>query len=500
MAETNGDQVGSLFWGMDLDLSEFKKKAKKAEGRMKKFGSNVTAQFKTIAKGGAIIAGAFAAAGAGIMIFTKRTLEANNAQILLANSLGATQADIAALALGSERFNVKNKALIDRMREIGGIEAFSKAADEVKNAGDEVAQLDKAMELFGNQGSKILPILQQGADGIASMKAEALELGLALTPEQVEQNNVVWTIWEDTLFNIKGLSKQIGLSFSDSFGTMAAGVKGFITVFRKDIIAGADFVAEKMRNFMIGTLDLFVKFGIPFINGFILFANQIGSAFETVFNFLSPATDSALSGFSALFSGITDFIATFKQSMIIGITKPIEFAIKGAFSLLSSLSGFIGKLILENSAILNEAGLMSDEMFQGISDSFVEQGMAIRKMGRDFSKPFADAQKDAEKEMVKILTNKFKKAQSQQLKFKGIIGEFTTNFGKALENAAAVPAKIVSKALETSVSDKFAGLALSGSQEEANLLNAGKKNEQVQKDQLKRLSGIEKPINKIGAV
>ena len=138
-------------------------------------------------------------------------------------------------------------------------------------------------------------------------------------------------------------------------------------------------------------------------------------------------------------------------------------------------------------------------MFQGISDSFVEQGMSIRKLGRDLAKPFADNQREAEKEMVSILTEKYKKDQKQQTRFKGIIGEFTTNFGKALDNAAKVPAKVVAAAMEASVSDKFAGLALSGSQEEANLMRVGK-TAQIQKDQLRELAGIKKAVNKIGVV
>lgn len=500
MADAKSGNFGTLSWGMNLDTSDFKKKMKQVRKNTKKWSERMTAQFKSVAKGVTIIGAAFAAAGAGILIFTKNILEANNAQILLANSLGATQADVAALTLGADRFGVKTKALIDRMREIGGIEAFSNAAEEVKNAGNEVDQLNKAMELFGNQGGKILSVLQQGKEGIAAMKAEALDLGLALTPEQVAQNNVVWTIWEDTLFSIQGLSKQIGLRFAETFGTMSAGIRGFVTVFKNDILLGAEFVAEKFNNFMLGTLDLFSRVGIPFINAFISFANQIGMAFETLFSFLSPATDSAIGGLLSLFSTVTDFIATFKQSMIIGITKPIEAVIRGAFNGLALLSGFIGDQITAIAAGLSEIGVIDDNQLQAISDSFVEQRLMLRKTGRDFAKPFADAQKDAEKDMVNILTDKFKKDQKQQMRFKGIIGEFTTNFGKALEKAAEVPMGIMEEALNASVSDKFAGLALSGSQAEATLKNDSRNREQFQRKNINGLAGIEKAINNLEAI
>ena len=186
--------------------------------------------------------------------------------------------------------------------------------------------------------------------------------------------------------------------------------------------------------------------------------------------------------------------------MIIGITKPSEAVIRGAFNGLALLSGFIGDQITAIAAGLSEIGVIDDNQLQGISDAFVEQRLMLRKTGADFAKPFADAQANAEKEMVSILTDKFKKDKQQQDRFKSIIGNFTTNFGKALENASKIPAEIISESQKLSVSDKFAGLALSGSQEEANLRNAGRKNEQVQKDQLKKLGGIEKAINKLGVV
>jgi hypothetical protein len=470
MADAKGGNFGTLSWGMGLDTKDFKKKMKDIRKNTKKFGQEMTDQFKTIAKGGAI------------------------------NSLGATQADIAALELGADRFGVKNKALIDRMREIGGIEAFSQAAEDVKNAGNEVDQLNKAMELFGNQGGKILPVLQQGAAGIAAMKAEALELGTALSPQQVAENNVVWTIWEDTLFSIQGLGKQIGLQFSESFGTMAAGVRGFVTVFRKDILLGTRFVADKMKDFIMRAINIFMKFGIPFINSFINFAGQIGGAFQTLFDFLSPATDSAIGGLVSMFNSVTDFIATFKQSLIIGITKPIQAVVRGAFGLLQKLFLGMRDMLAPILFGLVEVGAISDKTAQGLVNQFGDLATELHLQGIKIAKPFADAQKQAEKDMERILTDKYKKDQKQQTRFKGIIGEFTTNFGKALDNAAKVPAKVVAAALEASVSEKFSGLALSGSQEEASLKNTSKNRERFEKDNIKQLIDLNRNFEKLEAI
>jgi hypothetical protein len=60
----------------------------------------------------------------------------------------------------------------------------------------------KAQELLGNEGLKLLPILQQGASGLKSMEMEARALGLALSPEQIQQNNIAWGQFENTMLKV----------------------------------------------------------------------------------------------------------------------------------------------------------------------------------------------------------------------------------------------------------------------------------------------------------
>jgi len=500
MAGAQGGNFGTLSWGMGLETADFKKKMKEIRKSTKKFGDEMTSQFKIIGAGLVGIGVAATAAATGMLFFTKESLAATNAQLLLADSIGVTQGDIAGLELSTQKLGVESSMVIDKMREFGGLDAFSKLADDVKNAGDAQAQLNKAVELFGGEGGQMLAFLQQGSEGFAAMKREAFELGLALSPEQIAESRVAWEQYEDTIINIQGLGKQIGQAFLKPLGLISAAAEGFIKTFKTDIIGAFTFISDSMSSFIMGAVDLFTRVGIPFINAFISFAGQIGGAFQTLFDFLSPATEGAIGGLTSMFDTVTDFIATFKQAMIIGITKPIEAVIRGAFNGLALLSGFIGDQITVIAAKLAVLGVIDDNQLQGISDAFVEQRLALRKTGADFAKPFALAQEEAAKDMENILTDKFKKDQKQQARFKGIIGEFSTNFGKALETAAKVPGKVIAAALDTSISDKFAGLALSGSQEEASLKNTSKNRERFEKNNIKGLAGIEKAINNLEAI
>jgi len=249
MAESKG-KVGSLFYGMTLDTKEFKKRLKSARKSVKTIGKEMTDTFKTIAKGGTVIGAGMAAGTAALMLFTKASIDAIKAQVILAESIGSTQGEIAGLELFTKNMGVETQMVIDKMREFGGMDQFKKMAEQVKNAGDEQAQLNKSIELFGNEGTKMLPILQQGAEGFAKMEQKALALGLALSPQQVEESRVVWEQLADTWDHIKGLAAQIAQRLIKPLGLLAAGAKAFVKVFKDDILAGFEWVSGKIEWFI----------------------------------------------------------------------------------------------------------------------------------------------------------------------------------------------------------------------------------------------------------
>jgi len=149
-AKKSNGKVGSLFYGMTLDTAEFKKRLKSVRKNTKTVGKQITASFKTMAKGATFVGAALAAGTTAMMLFTKASLDAIKAQVILAESIGSTQAEIAGLELFTKNMGVETQMVIDKMREFGGLDKFKEMAEQVKNAGDEQAQLNKAIELFGN--------------------------------------------------------------------------------------------------------------------------------------------------------------------------------------------------------------------------------------------------------------------------------------------------------------------------------------------------------------
>lgn len=504
MAQSEG-KIGSLFYGMTLDTKDFSKKMKTMRKKMKSFGQEMKDGFKAIAKGGALVGSAMAAGSAGMLLFSKNTLEATNAQLLLADSIGATQAEIAGLELMTQKWGVETNMVIDKMREFGGLDEFKRLAEEVKNAGSETDQLNKAVELFGGEGAKMLPLLQQGAQGFADMESEARELGLALSPKQIEESRIAWEQYETTLTSIKGLAKQIGTAFLEPLGLLSAGVEGFVKTFGGSIKDTFKSIADSMTSFIMGAFNLFIDFGIPFINGFISFAGQIGTAFNVLFDWLSPATKGAASGFGSLFKGITDFLATFKQNVILLVAGPIEAVLKGVFNGLAWISEKVGDLLGEMLFGLAELGLVTDDFADGFVDAMGDQQAMLRRMGKDLSKPFKDAQDEAVNEMSDILFNLAQTNKLEQDKFKGFLDTFMTNF---LQPPAWLTGffkgggeESLMKKVTASISDKMSGMILSGSQEEARLKNsAANKTLEYQRKNLKATETIAEGVQNLGLV
>jgi hypothetical protein len=498
MAQAKG-KVGSLFFGMTLDTNDFKKNLKDIKKKLAASGKEMQESFAKIAKAGAAIAVGFAAAGAGLILFAKNSAAATNEQLLLADSLGTTQSKIAALDLAAEKFGVSQDMLIDKMREFGGVDEFTKIAEQVKNAGDKTAQLAKAQELLGNEGLKLLPILQLGAEGLKAMEQEAFDLGLALSPKQIEESRVAWQAYEETLISFKGLGKQIGVALLEPFGIASAGLGSFIKTFKTDIINAFSFIADVITGFIQGAFELFAEFGIPMINAMLEFAGMLGDTFSDIFGIIADEGGSTFSFIGDFFKGFIDFLATFKQSFIAGVTGAVSTVLTFVFNSLSKFSDFLGDLVTDIAFLAEELGLVGEGFGQAVSDSFVEQGVALRKMGKDLAKPFEDAQEAAIDEAAKILERLSDKNEKDQRTFLSGIKAFNMKFGQTVASAGEVVKKAATEIKTSQQTDQRAGAIVAGSQEEARILNAqGDKNLEIQKQQLNEQKKLNRNFSGVG--
>ena len=497
MAESKG-KVGSLFYGMTLDTKEFKKRLKSVRKETKTIGKQITASFKTMAKGATFVGAALTAGAGAMFLFTKASLDAIKAQVLLAESIGSTQGEIAGLELFTKTMGVETQMVIDKMREFGGLDKFKEMAEQVKNAGDEQAQLNKSIELFGNEGTKMLPILQQGAAGFEQMEVRAKELGLALSPEQVEKSRVVWEQLSDTWDHIRGVATQIGQALMKPLGFLLAGVKSFTKAFKSEILGGFESLGDTVTEFMKGTIKLFVKFGIPFINGFISGAVQIGEAFAMLFNWLEPTGDKAFGTLSGFFVKVIDFLSTIRSSLTFGITKVLEGMTNGIFNAIEFFRKFIAQQVITLAFMMESIGAEDEGFGQAVSDEFSDQQASLTKLKRSITKPLALAQKAAFKEMVDTISSQMDKNKKFQKIFMKGIADFSMKFEETSKKTAEKASKIINQGA-IGVSKQMIGMIESGSQEEQNILNRKQdKNLVIQQKQLTEIKELKRAVVHLG--
>lgn len=501
MSNSKG-KVGSLFWGMTLDTNDFKKKVKNIKKDMAKFGKQMKADLSAIAGGFKVVAAGVTGVAAGLIFLSKNTSENINRQKILADSIGTTQSKIAGLELSTKKWGVETNMVIDKMREAGGFNKFSEMADQVKGAGNETDQLTKSIELFGNEGAKMLPLLQQGSAGLRNMEIQALALGHALDPKGVAMSTLAWAEFENVMMRIQGLGTQIGAAFAKPFAKISNSLNAFLGTFDTEIKGFFQKISDGLVSIIDFGLEKFMKFGIPAFNSMISFANSIGEAFENLFSFLTPAANSAFGGIGKLFEGLMAFLATIKESIGIGISKSIQVVLKGAFNGLAKLAEFIGNVLGPVMTGLSEAGLVSENFSMGFAESMEDQRIELRRMGKELSKPFEAAEKEFFNNMVNKLTAIELKNDADQKKFNSYINGLQVKID-SIEKGETAKAKQAknSSGPKTSVEIKdFAGLALAGSVEAFRAENAKGRTVEITQKQLRELQKLNKTFDNMRTV
>lgn len=209
---TGDDRIGLLFWEMTLDDEEFNKKIVSAEKSLNDLDDSGSNSLTNLAGKFAGLAVGVTAAVGGLTAFSVSQIEQITQTKILADSIGATTAEVEGLTIASEQLVGDAGMVIDKMREVGGIDAFKDLADDVKNAGDEQAQLNKAVELFGGEGAKMLAVLQQGSEGLEEFERQALATGRALSPEETEAAAEAYQNWNELVSEATGLARQLGVA------------------------------------------------------------------------------------------------------------------------------------------------------------------------------------------------------------------------------------------------------------------------------------------------
>lgn len=199
--------IGALRAVLGIDTAQFETGLKSAQSQLSGFGAGV-------AKAGAAAAVAFAAAGAAVAIGLKGAIESADKLNKVSQSIGMPVEELSKLKYAADLSDVSMEALGVSMGKLsksmsavaGGAagpaaEAFKALGIEVKNSDgtlkansvvlgdiagkfkgyeDGAAKTALAIAIFGKAGAAMIPLLNQGKDGLAEASAEAEKYGLVL--------------------------------------------------------------------------------------------------------------------------------------------------------------------------------------------------------------------------------------------------------------------------------------------------------------------------------
>jgi hypothetical protein len=270
--------AGSIVVDLLMRTGSFETDTKRAAARLKELERSAKAA-------GAVIGTAFVAAAAATAAFVKSSINAADAAIKNAQSIGLTVEAYTALAFAADLSGVSQEEMGVALTKLartasdaaGGSKtasaAFAAMGVSVKTASGAIKDTDTllgeiankfasyadgaektalAIELFGRSGAKLIPLLNQGAAGIDALKREAAELGIVMdtqTAKAAEQFN-------DDLTRLGAVVRGFGNAIMrEAIGPLNA-LNGLLLDLARDQ-ATASIATDIMRAAMGGLLVTF---------------------------------------------------------------------------------------------------------------------------------------------------------------------------------------------------------------------------------------------------
>lgn len=118
-----------------------------------------------------------------------------------------------------EDLGIKIKDSTGKLRQPN--EIFEDVADIFHNTEDGIGKTALAVELFGKSGADLIPMLNDGKDGLKAFYAEAERLGLVLSDEAIAKGDAFSDQLEQIGLQIKGAKLQLGTALIPALSAAA---------------------------------------------------------------------------------------------------------------------------------------------------------------------------------------------------------------------------------------------------------------------------------------
>ncbi|HUU53129.1 MAG TPA: phage tail tape measure protein, partial [Candidatus Bathyarchaeia archaeon] len=222
---------GAKFGPLDKALKKLNAKVRKTGDSLTAIGARMTAVGTAIVAPFAASTKAFSTFGDSIAKMSRRTGVSTEALSGLAHATELSGSTLAVLEKGLRGmarglFDAKRGTgeMKDAMTELNlkytdleGLspeEQFFKISDAIKGVQDPTIKAALAMKIFGRAGSELVPLMDEGSDGMRKMMKDAADLGLVLDSKTAKQAEILTDQMLRAGRSIRALSIVIGATLA----------------------------------------------------------------------------------------------------------------------------------------------------------------------------------------------------------------------------------------------------------------------------------------------
>lgn len=290
---------------------------KAAQARLKAFGASVTAAGTMLAGAGAAGLGMFTSAASAFADFggdiddaaqrTGASAEALSALGHAAKMAGSSQEAVNKSFQGMARFSDAaakgSKNAMDRLKQLGiNADDFASAdpekkfmmlAEGISKIEDPTARAAAAMEVFGKSGIEMLPLVANGAEGVAEAMADAASVGAVISTEDAQKAAALGDAWDNLKTAMFGVVMRVGSVVAPAFTAIADAITtAVITVQQfmennQGLVMGVFYAAAAVTGLGVALIGLggSIAAALAIASGFVTVCGAIASAVAFI---LSP--------------------------------------------------------------------------------------------------------------------------------------------------------------------------------------------------------------------
>lgn len=353
MPSRAGIDAGRAVFRFNADTDPYVRALKIAEARLKSFSQRARQIGTSFTRVGALItapllaaSAVFAKTGDDVAKFARRTGVAVEAVQELSFAAQQSGADTKTLESAFRRqaraVNDLERGLstqadafgkiglsIEDLRGLSPEEQFTLIADRLSQLEDATLKSAVAQQIFGRGGAQLIPLLDQGAAGIAALRDEARELGIVLSAEDAAAAEELTDAFGRVRSTFTALTQTIGAALAPALTTIANVTAA--------VVGGAREFIDQNRGLV--TIIAAVGVGITVLGGIIVGIGLAAAAASVAMGGLATAIGAVGTVFAVVTSPITIVIA-----LMLGLVGAVLYATGAIDTAVDAVSGAFADL------------------------------------------------------------------------------------------------------------------------------------------------------------